>query len=88
MIRTSLVRSSMVYSKQLIRVPLMAQLAVRSYYPGDVLMKRQEGEYFADPVSVAERVVRLIALHDHVNDPSAITLNCSFEQLGLNSLDL
>ena len=33
-------------------------------------MKREEGEYFADPVNVAERVVRLIGLHDNVRDPS------------------
>ena len=51
-------------------------------------MKREEGEYFADPKAVAERVVRLIALHDNVNDPTAITLNSSFEELGLNALDM
>lgn len=33
-------------------------------------MHREEGEYFADPVEIAERVVRLIGLHDNVNDPS------------------
>ena len=51
-------------------------------------MKRTEGEYFADPVVIAERVVRLIALHDNVKDPASITLNSSFEDLGLNSLDM
>lgn len=50
-------------------------------------MKREEGDYFADPIAVAERVVRLIALHDNVRDPSAITLNASFDDLGLNILD-
>jgi acyl carrier protein len=49
-------------------------------------MKREEGDYFADPVGVAERVVRLIALHDNVRDPSSVTLNSSFEELGLNDL--
>ena len=60
----------------------------RYYHPDNVLMKRDEGEYFADPKSVAERVVRLMALHDNVKDPAAITLNSSFEELGLNSLDM
>ncbi len=60
----------------------------RFYYPGSQLMEREEGDYFADPVAIAERVVRLIALHDNVNDPSSVTLNSSFEDLGLNPLDL
>ncbi len=51
-------------------------------------MEREEGDYFADPVATAERVVRLIALHDHVKDPSAVTLNSSFVDLGLNELDM
>ena len=51
-------------------------------------MPREEGDYFSDPIAVAERIVRLIALHDNVRDPSAITLNSTFEELGLNSLDL
>ena len=60
----------------------------RYYYPGSQLMEREEGDYFADPVAVAERVVRLVALHDNVSDPSSVTLNSSFEDLGLNPLDL
>ena len=51
-------------------------------------MHRDEGEYYLDPVAVAERVVRLVALHDSVKDPSAITVGSSFEELGLNQLDL
>ena len=51
-------------------------------------MKRVEGEYFADPKAVAESVVRLLALHDNVKDPSAITLNSTFDEIGLNELDM
>ena len=51
-------------------------------------MKRVEGEYYADPVAIADRTVRLIGLHDNVKDPAAITLNSSFEELGLNELDM
>jgi hypothetical protein len=47
-------------------------------------MKRNEGDYYADPKDVSERVVRLLALHDNVLDPAAITLGASFESLGLN----
>jgi acyl carrier protein len=50
-------------------------------------MKRNEGDYFADPLAVGERVIRLIALHDHVKDPSGITTKDSFADLGLNALD-
>lgn len=60
----------------------------RSYYPDNVLMKREKGEYYTDPLDVAERVVRLIALHDACKDPSAVTLKHSFAELGLNALDM
>jgi acyl carrier protein len=51
-------------------------------------MPREKGDYYADPLDVAERVVRLFALHDNVRDPSAVTLNSSFSELGLNALDM
>jgi hypothetical protein len=47
----------------------MLALQVRSYYKDNVLMPREQGDYYADPMDVAERVVRLIALHDNVRDP-------------------
>ncbi len=50
-------------------------------------MKRVEGEYYSDPLVVAERVVRLVALHDAVKDPEAITVKATFDELGLNPLD-
>lgn len=60
----------------------------RGYYPDNVLMKREKGEYYTDPLDVAERVVRLIALHDACKDPSAVTLKNTFSELGLNALDM
>ena len=52
-------------------------------------MEREYGEgYMADPVDTAERIVRCLALHDNINDPSNITLGQSFEDLGLNELDM
>ena len=67
---------------------LLAMAPARTYYPDNVLMPREQGEYYSDPVAVAERVVRLMALHDNVNDPSSVALNKSFESLGLNALDM
>ena len=52
-------------------------------------MPREYGSgYMADPTATAERIVRCMGLHDNVNDPSAITLNKSFEECGLNALDM
>ena len=59
----------------------------RFYWPNDKLMKREEGEYFNDPKEVAETVCKVFALHDNVKDPSQITLNSTFEDLGLNEFD-
>ena len=67
---------------------LLALAPARSYYKDHVLMPREQGDYYADPMDVAERVVRLVALHDSCKDPSAVALNQTFEQLGLNALDL
>ena len=73
----------------LFRVPMQASVSRRFYYPGNQLMPREEGDYFADPIAIAERVVRLIALHDNVRDPASVMLKSSFEDdLGLNVLDM
>ena len=71
-------------------VPRVAFVNVpqRSYMKDGILMPREEGEYYAHPMDVAERTVRLIGLHDNVNDPSGVTLNKSFDELGLNQLDM
>jgi hypothetical protein len=54
---------------------IFALAPTRLYYKDNVLMPREQGEYYADPMDVAERVVRLVALHDSCKDPSAVTLN-------------
>lgn len=51
-------------------------------------MPREQGDYYADPMDVAERVVRLIGLHDNCADPAAVTLSKTFTACGLNSLDM
>lgn len=53
-------------------------------------MPREYGEgYFSDPMNVAERVIRMIGLHDNLKvNPSQVTTGKSFDDLGLNELDL
>ena len=52
-------------------------------------MEREYGDgYMMDPTETAERIVRVIALHDHCKDPASITLAHTFEELGLNPLDM
>ena len=66
---------------QSLRTPTfkLVTLPRRFYYPNGQLMQREEGDYYADPINVAERIVRLIALHDNVRDPAAVTLNSTWE---------
>ena len=78
-----------VLTRSQLYVPRIAMMAsVRGYYKDNVLMPREKGEYYADPLEVAERVVRLIALHDNVRDPASVTLASNFYELGLNALDM
>ena len=78
-----------VLTRSQLYVPRIAMMAsVRGYYKDNVLMPREQGEYYADPLEVAERVVRLIALHDNVRDPASVTLASNFYELGLNALDM
>ena len=60
----------------------------RSYFPDNVLMKRTGGDYYADPMDVGERLVRLIALHDACKNPGEVQLQSTFSELGLNALDM
>lgn len=39
-------------------------------------------------MDVAERVVRMIGLHDACVDPSKVTLSKAFSEVGLNDLDM
>ena len=77
--------------------PIMAQqklqiinMPSRCYYKNDVLMPREYGDgYMADPIDVAERLIRLISLHDNLKvNPSEIVPGNTFEEIGLNDLDM
>ena len=69
-------------------VQAMLGASHRTYYKDNVLMERVYGEYYSDPMACAERIVRIIALHDNVTDPAAVTPSKSFEEIGLNALDM
>ena len=64
--------------KSLAQPRFLAMTPMRTYYKDNVLMPREQGEYYADPMDVAERVVRLVALHDACKDPAAVDLKSSF----------
>ena len=68
----------------------MQMVQTRSYYKDNVLMTREYGEgYMSDPHETAEKIVRLLALHDNLKiNPSQITVSHSFDDLGLNELDM
>ena len=68
----------------------MPLMQTRAYYKDNVLMPREYGEgYMADPLETAEKVIRMISLHDNLKvNPSTITVSHSFDDLGLNELDL
>jgi acyl carrier protein len=82
------IRTPAVYGQFNGRFALPVANSVRTYYPDNILMTRTQGEYYSDPMVVAERVVRLFALHDNVQDPESVTLNSTFADLGLNTLDM
>ena len=74
-------------SSRLLARSTMCGMPTRGYFEGR-LMPRDQGEYYADPMDVAERVIRTIGIHDNVTDPSAVTMNKTFDELGLNALDM
>jgi acyl carrier protein len=77
-------------SKQAKTNLVMPITQVRTYYPDNVLMPREYGDgYMSDPIVTAERIVRVISLHDNLKiNPSDITVGHSFYELGLNELDI
>ena len=71
-------------------ISLMPINLTRHYYQDNVLMPREYGDgYMCDPKEVAERIVRIVALHDNIKvNPSDITTGMSFAEIGLNELDM
>lgn len=57
------------------------------YHPTRELMKKQSTIYYSDPNQVGEEIIRIIAQHDKVKNPSEIKLSSTFSDIGLDSLD-
>ena len=72
------------------KMMIAGQSQFRSYYKNNVLMTREYGDgYMADPIVTGERIVRLLALHDNLSvQASEITLGKTFNEVGLNALDM
>ena len=72
------------------RQPTIMGAPFRNYYKNNVLMNREYGDgYMSDPIATAERIVRLLALHDNLSVPaSEISLGKTFNEVGLNGLDM
>lgn len=60
---------------------------VRFYHPVKEMMKKKIPKYYSDPNHVGEEIIRIVSLHDKVTDPSKITMNSTFEEIGLDSID-
>jgi acyl carrier protein len=63
-------------------------ISKKYYHPVRELMKRHSPKFFQDPNVVGEEIIRLISLHDKIKDPSIIKLGSTFEEIGLDSLDM
>jgi len=50
-------------------------------------MSKNAPTYFSDPNEVGEELIRIICLHDKIQDPTKVTLSSTFEDIGLDSLD-
>ena len=66
---------------------LLFKNPVRFYHPVKELMKKKTPKYYSDPNAVGEEIIRIVSLHDKVTDPSQITMNSSFEEIGMDSID-
>ena len=60
---------------------------VKFYHPIREVMKKDVRSFYSDPNEVGEEIIRIFSLHDKIKDPSKITLNSTFEEIGLDSLD-
>ena len=50
------------------------------------MLRNEKSGYFANPDDVARRLIRLISLHDKVKNPSAITLQSTWKDIGVDPL--
>mgnify|MGYP002865003960 FL=1 len=51
------------------------------------MMKKKTPKYYSDPNVIGEEIIRIVSLHDKVTDPTQITMESSFEEIGMDSID-
>lgn len=49
-------------------------------------MRNEKSGYYANPEDISRRLIRLISLHDKVQDPSQITLKSTWKDIGVDQL--
>lgn len=63
-------------------------ISKKNYHPVRELMKKNVPRFFQDPNEVGEELIRIISMHDKITDPSIIKLGSTWEEIGLDSLDM
>ena len=66
---------------------LLLKNPVRFYHPVREMMKKKTPKYYSDPNVIGEEIIRIVSLHDKVTDPTQITMESSFEEIGMDSID-
>ena len=62
-------------------------LSKKHYHPVKELMTKYTPTFYSDPNQIGEEIIRIFCLHDKITDPSKVTLNATFSEMGLDSLD-
>ncbi|CAD8127467.1 unnamed protein product [Paramecium sonneborni] len=69
------------FSKQLSQVP--------KYFGSNeqpILLRNEKSGYYVNPEAVARRMIKVISLHDEVKNPSGITLQSTWADIGLTDM--
>mmetsp|Transcript_36020 Transcript_36020/g.40988 ORF Transcript_36020/g.40988 Transcript_36020/m.40988 type:complete len:142 (-) Transcript_36020:211-636(-) len=75
------------YVNQMGQSPLF-KMPKRFYSPEGVTIRNDIDGLYADPNEVAERMIKLVSLHDKIADPKLVQINTPFTEMGLDSLDM
>ena len=59
----------------------------RSVQADYIVMPKHEG-HFVDPEDVTKRIANIIRAHDRIKDPKIVTEDRTFQEMGLDELDL
>lgn len=56
------------------------------YTPREIQLRNEKSGYYANPEEIARRLIRLISLHDKIQNPSQITLKSNWKDIGVDPL--